>query len=71
MPFYIIWTEFNVPLEAAHALINDDRYDMVKQSFARQLKSDFSDQLRVCRIAFTYARRLSSANAILYYIDRV
>ncbi len=73
MPFYIILTEFNGPLEAAHAPIKDDRYDMVKlkQSFTRQLKSDLSDQLRVCRIASTHARRLSSANVILYYIDRV
>ncbi len=71
MPFYIILTEFNVPLEAAHALINDDRYDMDECGAGGQLKLDLSDQLRVCRIASTYARRLSSANVILYYMHRV
>ena len=71
MRLHTIVAKYNGPLEAAHARINDDRYDMVKYGTARQLKLDLSDQLRVCRIPSTYASRLSSANVILYYIDRV
>ncbi len=71
MSFYNKLTELNWLLDAADAPMNDDRYDMVECGAAGQLKLDLSDQLRVCRIASTYASRLSSANVILYYIDRV
>ncbi len=53
--FPSIATEYNGPLEAAYAHIDDDRYDMVECGSAGQPKSDISDQLRRCSIPSTDA----------------
>ena len=44
--FYTIAAKNNGTLEAAHARIDDDRYDMVECGAAGQPKLDLSDQLR-------------------------
>ncbi len=60
---------YNVPLEAAHAYIDDDRHDMVEWGAAAQLKLklklNLSYQVRGCNIATTYPIRLSSANMLV------
>ena len=46
LSLYSIATDYNGPLEAAHALIiDDDRYDMVGRGAAGQPTLDLSDQL--------------------------
>ena len=46
MCLYSIATDYNGPLEAAHAfIIDDDRYDMVGRGAAGQPTLDLSDQL--------------------------
>ncbi len=65
MCFYAIAAEYNGPLEAADAHIDDDRYDMVELGPAGQPKLDLSDQLRRCSNPSTNATRLSSANVLL------
>ncbi len=67
MSSYRIAAKYNGPLEAAHAFIDDDRYDMVDRCAAGELKMDLSDQLRLCSIASTYTSRLRSANELLTY----
>ncbi len=62
MCLHSIIAEYNGPLEAAHAYIADDKYDMVVCGVACQPTLDLSDQLRGCSIAFTYVTRLSNAN---------
>ncbi len=59
MSFYSIAAKYNGPLEAAHALIDDDRYDMGLCGAAGQPKLDLSDQLRLCSIASTYVHKPS------------
>ena len=65
MCLYSIATEYNGPLEAAHAQIDDDRYDMVYCSFFGKPTLDLSNQLRGCNIAPTRAAHLSSANELV------
>ena len=60
-----IAAEYNEPLAAAHAPIDDDRYDLVGCGAAGQPKLDLSEQLRGCSIASTHAIRLSSANELV------
>ncbi len=43
MSFSSIAAKYNEPLEAAHALIDNDRYDMVEWGALSQLKLDRSD----------------------------
>ena len=65
MCLYSIATEYNGPLEAAHAQIDDDRYDMVECGAAGKPTLDLSDQLQSCSIASTHNYRLSSANVLV------
>ena len=70
MCFIAIATNYNGPLEAAHAHNDDDRYDrydMVLCVAAGQPKLDLSDQLRRCSVASTNAIRLSSVNVLHCY----
>ncbi len=53
MCLYSIATEYNGPLEAAHAQIDDDRYDMVECGAAGKPTVDLSDQLHCSNIAPT------------------
>ncbi len=72
MSFITIAIKYNGPLQAAHAHIDDDSYDMVVQSNATgKLKSDTSDQLRSCNIALTYAISMSSADMLHYHRHQV
>ena len=71
MSFYSIATKYNGPLEAAHAHIHDDRYDMVECGAAGQSKLDLSDQPRGSGIASTDAIRMCSANVLLFYQHKV
>ncbi len=48
-----IVTKYNGPLEAAHAYIHDDRYDIDQFVAAGQPRLDLSDQLRSCSVAST------------------
>ncbi len=57
--------KYNDPLEAAHAHIDDDRYDMVEFGAARRVRLVLSDQLRACDIASTDVIRLGSNNVLL------
>ncbi len=57
MCLYSIATEYNGPLEAAHAQIDDDRYDMVECAAAGKPTLDLSDQLQGCSIAPTHNYR--------------
>ncbi len=45
MSLYSIATEYNGPLEAAHAHIDDDRYDIVQSGAGVQPEIDLSEQL--------------------------
>ncbi len=65
MFFYSITVERIDPLEAAHAHIDDDRYDMVECGAAGKPTLDLSDQLRGCSIPSTHNYRLSSANMLV------
>ncbi len=65
MCLYSIATEYNGPLEAAHAQIDDDRYDMEECGAAGKPTLDLSDQLRGCSIAPTNNYRMSSANVLV------
>ena len=71
MLLYTIATKYNGQLEAAHARIDNDRYDMVDCRAAGQLPLDLSIQLHDHSIASTNAIRLSSANALVYYRHQV
>ena len=62
MCFYTIATKYNGPLEAAHAHIHDDIYDMVECGAASQPKLDLSDELGRSIIAARRAIRLGSAD---------
>ena len=59
-----IGADYYETLEAAHASIGDDRYDLVECGAADQPTLDLSYQLRGCSIASTHANRLGSANVI-------
>ncbi len=63
--FPSIIDKYNGPLEAAHAHIDDDRYDMVEGGTAGKPKLDLSDQLQGCSIAPTHNYRMSSANVLV------
>ena len=65
MCLYSIATEYNGPLEAAHAQNDDDRYNMVECGAAGKPTLDLSDQLRGCSIASTNNYRMSSANVLV------
>ncbi len=65
MCLYSIAIEYNGPLEAAHAHIDDDRYDMVECGAAGKPTLDLSDQLQGCSIAPTHNYRMSSANVLV------
>ena len=71
MCLHCITAEYNGSLEAAHAHIDDDRYDMVECGAAGQLRLDLSDQLRACGIASTDVIRLGSNNVLLMYRHQV
>ncbi len=71
MFLYSLAAKYNGPLEAAHAHIHDDRYDMVERGAAGQFKLDLSYQPRLCSIPSTNAMWLSSANVLLYYRRQV
>ena len=62
MCLYSIAPEYNGPLEAAHAQIDDDRYDMVECGAAGKPTLDLSDQLRGHSIASTMNYLMSSTN---------
>ncbi len=57
-----IATNYIVPLEAAHAHIDDERYDMGLSGTTGQPNLDLSDQLRSFIVASTNDIRLRSAN---------
>ena len=65
MCLYNIATEYNGPLEAALAQIDDDRYDMVEFGAAGKPTLDLSDQLHGCSIAPTHNYRMSSPNVLV------
>ena len=65
MWLYSIATEYNGPLEAAHAQIDDDRYDMIECGASDKPVLDLSDHLRGCSIAVMYDIHLSSANVVV------
>ena len=65
MCLFSIATEYNGPLEAAHAQIGDDRYDVVVCGKCGQPTLDLSDQLRGCSIASMYTHYLSSAHVLV------
>ncbi len=66
MCLYGIAAEYNGPLEAAHAQIDDDRrYDMVECGAAGKPTRNLSDQLHGCNIAPTHNYRMSSANVLV------
>ncbi len=65
MYLYSIATEYNGPLEAAHAQIDDDRYNIVKCGDAGKPTLDLSNQLRGCNIDPTNNYRMSSANVLV------
>ncbi len=65
MCLYNIATEYNGQLEAAHAHIDNDRYDIVECGAAGQRRLVLSYQLRSCIIASTIATRLGSANVLV------
>ncbi len=71
MCLYTITADYNGPLEAAHARNDDDRYDLVGCGAFGQPTLDLSYQLRDCSIASTDAKRLSSANVLVYYHRRL
>jgi len=71
MSFFTIANEYKEPLEAAHARIDDDRYDLVECGAAGQPTLDLSNQLRDCSIASAQAILLRSANELVYYRHRV
>ena len=62
-----ITAEYYGPLEAAHARIDDDGYDLVEFGGAGQPTLDLSDQLRGCSISSTPTSRLRSANELVWY----
>ncbi len=65
MCLYSFATEYNGPLEAAHAQIVDDRYDMVECGAAgKPILLDLSDLTQSCSINSTYNYRMSSANVL-------
>ncbi len=64
MSFGSIAAKYYGPLEASHALIDNDRYDMVEFVAASQLKLDRSESLRDSSIASTYTIRLRSASEL-------
>ncbi len=57
---------YNGPLEAAHAHMDDDRYDMVECGAAGKPALDLSNQLQGCSIAPTHAIHLISANVLVF-----
>ena len=67
MCLYSIATEYNGPLEAAHAQIDDDRCDMVECAAAGDLAPnlDLSYQLRSCSFASTMTICLESVNVLV------
>ena len=71
MNMYRIATDYNGPLEAAHAQINDDRYDLVECGATGQPTLDLSEQLRGCSLAFSGSTLLSSANELVPYRHRL
>ncbi len=71
MCFYAIATNNNGPLEAAHALIDDDRYDIAGCGAIGRLQLDLQVQLHGRSITSTNASRMSIANVLVYYCHRV
>ena len=71
MSLYGISAEYNGPLEAALARIDDERYDLVEWSAAGQPPLDLSDRLRDSSIACIRAILLCSANELVWYYRRV
>ena len=62
MCLYGIINKYIGPLEAAHAQIDDNRYDMAECGAAEKPTLDLSEQLHGCNIAPTHNYRMSSAN---------
>ena len=71
MSLYSIATDYNGPLEAAHAPIDEDRYDLVECGATGQPTLDLSEQLRSCSLAFSGSTLLSSANEHVPYRHRL
>ncbi len=71
MCLYSITAGYNGPLEAAHAQIDDDRYDMVDCGADGMPPLDLSAQLRGCNIASAHNYRLRSAYIHLRYHRQV
>ncbi len=71
MCLYSIATKYNESLEAAHAHIDDDRYDMVNCGAVCQPTLDLSDRPRGCDIISTTTIRLGSADMIVQYSHQV
>ena len=65
MCLHSIAIEYNGPLEAANAQIDDDKYDMVECGAAGKPTLKLSYQLRGCSIASTNNYRMSSANVLV------
>ncbi len=63
--FCAIAAKYNGTLEAAHAHIDDDRYNIVKCGAAGKPTLDLSNQLRGCNIAPTNNYRMSGANVLV------
>ncbi len=62
---FTITISYNGPLEAAHAYIADDRYDMVECGAAGQSQVDLSDQIRGCSVASKCVIQMRSNVVIL------
>ena len=71
MCLYGITTDYNGPLEAAHAPFDGDTYDLVECGAAGQPTLDLSHQLRGCSIASTDGSRLSGTNERVLYHRRL
>ena len=66
-----IVAKYNGSSEAAHAHIDDDRYDMAKYGAAGKPKLDLLDQLGGCSISYKCTIHLCSANTLYGYCCQV
>ncbi len=71
MCLYTIATEYNGPLEAAHAHSGDDRYDIAGCGAIGRLQLDLQVQLDGRSITYTNPNRMCRANVLVYYYNRV
>ena len=71
MSFHGITADYNGPLEAAHAHMDDQSCDLVECDAAGQPTLDLSYQLGDCSIASMHAKHLSSTNELLQHHRRL